>query len=182
MGSYHLWRDCSESGEYLVSISLSGHVPGFHHACSLTCNLLRAGGYLAVMPFFFSLILTYQHHLARNLKFYPLALRNAVKDFGPLSFIADTFLVETCNGPKKLFKNLSKWELLNLKVPTVLEIPDRLSVEYGISSTFLQNTMKKYGIQSVGLGSLERQYDIDKPIQYMLASTRHYSWPKGGGE
>ncbi|KAL8834411.1 MAG: hypothetical protein Q9176_007498 [Flavoplaca citrina] len=118
--------------------------------------------------------------LARNLKFYPLALRNAVKDFGPLSFIGDTFVVETCRGPKKLFKDLSKWELLNLKVDTVLEIPDRLSVEHGISSKFLQDTMKKYGIQSVGLGSLERQYDIDQPIQYMLCSTRHYSWPKSG--
>ncbi|KAL9602441.1 MAG: hypothetical protein Q9219_001865 [cf. Caloplaca sp. 3 TL-2023] len=116
----------------------------------------------------------------RNLKFYPLALRNAIKDFGPLSFISSTFEIETCAGPKKLFKNLSKWELLNLKVPTVLEIPERLSVEYGISSVFLQNAMKKYGIQSVGIGALERQYDIEKPIQYMLASTRHYSWPKGG--
>ncbi|KAL8918120.1 MAG: hypothetical protein Q9208_007562 [Pyrenodesmia sp. 3 TL-2023] len=116
----------------------------------------------------------------RNLKFYPLALRNAVKDFGPLSFIADTFIIETCVGTKKLFKDLSKWELLNLKVLTVLEIPDRLSIEYGISSAFLQNVMKKYGIQSVGLGSLERQYEIEKPIQYMVASTRHYSWPKGG--
>ncbi|KAL8729997.1 MAG: hypothetical protein Q9166_004320 [cf. Caloplaca sp. 2 TL-2023] len=116
----------------------------------------------------------------RNMKFYPLALRNAVKDFGPLSFIASNFVIETCSGAKKLFKDLSKWELLNLKVPTVLEIPDRLSVEYGVSSAFLQDTMKQYGIQSVGLGPLERQYDIDKPIQYMLASTRHYSWPKGG--
>ncbi|KAL8725702.1 MAG: hypothetical protein Q9181_006313, partial [Wetmoreana brouardii] len=118
---------------------------------------------------------------ARNLKFYPLALRSATKDFGPLSFIAETFVVETCKGTKKLFKDFSKWELLNLKVTTVLEIPDRLSVEYGISSTFLQNVMKEYGIQSVGLGTLERQYDIEKPIQYMLASTRHYSWPKSGG-
>ncbi|KAL8934252.1 MAG: hypothetical protein Q9216_005994, partial [Gyalolechia sp. 2 TL-2023] len=120
------------------------------------------------------------HMSARNLKFYPLALRNAVKDFGPLSFLSSTFAVETCSGIKKLFKDLSKWELMNLKVPTVLEIPDRLSVEYGISSVFLQNVMKKYGIQSVGLGTLERQYDIDKPMQYMLASTRHYSWPKSG--
>ncbi|KAL8847899.1 MAG: hypothetical protein Q9221_007075 [Calogaya cf. arnoldii] len=121
-----------------------------------------------------------RYHLARNLKFYPLALRNAVKDFGPLSFIGNTFIVETCGGARKLFKDLSKWELLNLKVHTVLEIPNRLFLEYGISSKFLQDTMKEYGIQSVGLGPLERQYDVDKPIQYMLASTRHYSWPKGG--
>ncbi|KAL9026501.1 MAG: hypothetical protein Q9196_004837 [Gyalolechia fulgens] len=88
--------------------------------------------------------------------------------------------LESICGAKKLFTDLSKWELLNLKVPTVLEIPDRLSMEYGISSAFLQNVMKKYGIQSVGLSGLERQYEIDQPIQYMLASTRHYSWPKGG--
>ncbi|CAL8576841.1 hypothetical protein XPA_002707 [Xanthoria parietina] len=88
--------------------------------------------------------------------------------------------METCGGAKKLFKDLSKWELLNLKVSTVLEIPDRLSIDFGISSTFLQDTMEQYGIQSVGLGPLERQYDIDQPIQYMLSSTRHYSWPKGG--
>ena len=134
------------------------------------------------MIFFESSRLIHRNRLARNLKFYPLALRNAVKDFGPLSFIGDTFVIETCRGPKKLFKDLSKWELLNLKVPTVLEIPDRLSVEYGISSKFLQDTMTKYGIQSVGLGPLERQYDIDQPIQYMLSSTRHYSWPKSAGE
>ena len=126
--------------------------------------------------------LIHRYCLARNLKFYSLALRNAIKDFGPLCFIGSTFVVETCKGSKKLFKDLTKWELLNLKVPTVLEIPDRLSVEYGISSAFLEDTMKKYGIQSVGLGPLERQYDIDQPIQYMLASTRHYSWPKSGGE
>ena len=111
-----------------------------------------------------------------------MALRNAIKDFGPLSFLSDTFAIETCSGTTKLFKDLSKWELLNLKITNVLEIPDRLSIEFGISSVFLQNVMGKYGIQSVGLGSLERQYDIDKPMQYMVANTRHYSWPKGGGK
>ncbi len=64
----------------------------------------------------------------------------------------------------------------------VLEIPDRLYNEYSISSKFLENVMGKYTIQSTGKDTLERQYNIDKPIQYMLATTRHYSWPKGAGE
>jgi len=101
----------------------------------------------------------------------------------PLSFIADSFEVETCApGPRKLFKDLQMWDLLNLKVSTVLEIPDRLYNEYSISSKFLENVMGKYTIQSTGKDTLERQYNIDKPIQYMLATTRHYSWPKGAGE
>ena len=104
-----------------------------------------------------------------------------MKDFAPLAFIANTFVVETCVGASKLLRDLTKWELLNLKVTTVLEIPERLTQEYGISSTFLGNVMNQFGIQSVGLGELERQYDIDKPMQYMLANTRHYSWPKSGG-
>ncbi|KAI9872353.1 MAG: hypothetical protein M1830_001743 [Pleopsidium flavum] len=98
----------------------------------------------------------------------------------PLFFIADTFKVETCApGPEKLFKDLSLWELLNLKVSTVLEIPNKLYYKYSISSKFLEKVMSKYTIQSTGKDTLERQFNIDKPIQYMLATTSHYSWPKG---
>ncbi|KAL8827771.1 MAG: hypothetical protein Q9170_006883, partial [Blastenia crenularia] len=118
----------------------------------------------------------------RNLKFYPLSLRNAVKDFGPLSFISSTFVIETCSGEKKLFKDLSKWELLNLKVPTVLEIPDRLSIEYGMSSSFLQNAMKKYGIHIclqalassdnvIGIApDIEARLDLDDLDKHLKAS------------
>jgi hypothetical protein len=41
--------------------------------------------------------------------------------------------------------------------------------------------MKKYTIQSTGKDLLERLYTDGKPAQYMLANTRHYSWPKGAG-
>lgn len=71
--------------------------------------------------------------------------------------------------------------MLNLKVPTILEIPQRLYNEYGISSKFLENVMQKYSVQSTGQGILEQQYGVEQPIQLMVAGTRHYSWPKGGG-
>jgi len=105
-----------------------------------------------------------------------------VGEDAPLSFIADNFKVETCTGRMKLFTDLSTWELLNLKVSTVLEIPDRLYNEYSISSKFLEDVMRKYTIQSTGKDTLEHQFKVDKPIQYMLATTRHYSWPKGAGK
>lgn len=41
--------------------------------------------------------------------------------------------------------------------------------------------MNKFTIQSTGKDVLEREFDV-KPCQYMLATTRHYSWPKGAGE
>lgn len=71
--------------------------------------------------------------------------------------------------------------MLNLKVPTILDIPQRLYDEYGVSSAFLENVMEKYTVQSTGQGILEQQCGIENPIQLMVAGTRHYSWPKGGG-
>ncbi|KAL7268366.1 hypothetical protein RUND412_009012 [Rhizina undulata] len=117
---------------------------------------------------------------ARNLKFYPLSLRKAIDVNAPLGFIAETFKVHTCVGKEKLFKDLTVWEMLNLKVTTILDIPERLYKEYAISSAFLQKVMEKYTIQTVGKDALEKEFGIDKPIQYFVTQTRHYSWPKGG--
>ncbi|KAL1631219.1 hypothetical protein SLS56_004466 [Neofusicoccum ribis] len=115
---------------------------------------------------------------ARNIKFYPLSIRQALD--GPLSFTADTFTIKTARNEEKLFKELSTWELLNLKPETILDIPDRLNREYNISSKFLEQVLDEFGIQSRGKDALERDFGIEKPAQYMVSNTRHYSWPKGG--
>lgn len=117
---------------------------------------------------------------ARNLKFYPLSLRNAMDD--ELSFISDTFEVETCVGETKLLKDLSTWELLNLRIPTVLEIPERLQQECDISSTYLDSVMKKYIIQSISKDVLMDKWHIKNQPVIFVPSTKHYSWPKGAGE
>ncbi|KAF3001603.1 hypothetical protein E8E14_005800 [Neopestalotiopsis sp. 37M] len=117
--------------------------------------------------------------LSRNLKFYPLSIREAMLGDQPLSFLSSKFSIETCAGERKLFSKLSDWELLNLKPNEVLDIPDRLYQEHGISNKFLSDVMNKFTIQSTGKDGLEYKYTKDKPGQYMLATTRHYSWPKG---
>ncbi|RHZ77170.1 hypothetical protein Glove_184g147 [Diversispora epigaea] len=116
---------------------------------------------------------------ARNLKFYSLSLRLAIDNNGPLSFIGSSFKVELANSKKKLFKECSTWELLNLKPTTVLDIPDQLYSEYGIASQFLQDSLKEYTIQTVGKDYLERKFNITKPSVYFASATMHYSWPKG---
>nr|XP_036588515.1 pyridoxal-dependent decarboxylase domain protein [Colletotrichum truncatum]KAF6799888.1 pyridoxal-dependent decarboxylase domain protein [Colletotrichum truncatum] len=116
---------------------------------------------------------------ARNLKFYPLSLRKAFETGNPLDFLSGSFYVETCQGEYKLFTQLSTWELLNLKPAEVLNLPDRLYQEHGISNDFLSEIMKKFTIQSTGKDELEKEFNMDKPCQYMVATTRHYSWPKG---
>ncbi|KAI1498074.1 pyridoxal-dependent decarboxylase domain-containing protein [Biscogniauxia marginata] len=118
--------------------------------------------------------------VARNLKFYPLSLRKAFAEGEALNFLALKFHVETCQGDHKLFTDLSVWELLNMDPTDILDIPDRLYQEHGISNEFLTAIMNKFTIQSTGKDALEKEFEISKPTQYMVANTRHYSWPKGG--
>ncbi|KAI1351924.1 pyridoxal-dependent decarboxylase domain-containing protein [Xylaria sp. FL0043] len=115
---------------------------------------------------------------ARNLKFYPLSLRKTFQKGQSLEYLSDIFYVETCQGVRKLFTELSTWELLNLRPSDILDLPDRLYQEHGISNAFLSDLMKKFTIQSTGKDVLEKEFQV-KPCQYMLATTRHYSWPKG---
>ncbi|KAF2762538.1 PLP-dependent transferase [Pseudovirgaria hyperparasitica] len=119
--------------------------------------------------------------VARNLKFYPLSIFKAMTTGKkPLGFLGKKFHIETCQGEQKLFSKLSTWELLNLKPSDVLDIPDRLYQEHGVSNVFLSKVMEEYTIQSTGKGVLESDFDLlDRPAQYLLATTRHYSWPKG---
>ncbi|CAI4215509.1 unnamed protein product [Parascedosporium putredinis] len=118
----------------------------------------------------------------RNLKFYPLSLREATLADGPLSFLQHSeppFEVETSQGVRKQFTQLSVWELLNLKPSTVLELPTRLAAEYFISSTFLQSALNPYLVQTTGKDVLEAKYGIP-PGKVLLGATKHYSWPKNG--
>ena len=121
--------------------------------------------------------------VARNLKFYPLSIRSAMREGGPLEFVANRFNIQTCKAEtgSKLFMELDTWELLNPTPRVILDIPERLHSEFHISASFLDGVMREYGIQSVGKSKLEREYDV-RDMVYYLANTRHYSWPKAGGE
>lgn len=105
-----------------------------------------------------------------------------------LKFIADTFKLYTCDGTYMHLDKMEVWDLLNLPVPTILGIPEQLQAQYGISTTFLENTMKKYIIQTTGKDKLikdwnnEHESGIEHEPAMFVPSTKHYSWPKGAGE
>lgn len=96
-------------------------------------------------------------------------------------FIRDTFSVKTCTGTKKLLKDCSAWELLNLHVSTILDMPDRLFSEYNISSQFLEKVMSKYIIQSINKDTLMQLWGLTQQPVVLSPSTNHYSWPKAAG-
>jgi hypothetical protein len=77
---------------------------------------------------------------------------------------------------------MSTCELLNLRAETVLEIPERVCEEFAVSRGYFSAVMERYSVQTVRREVVEREWGVEKPAQYLLGKTRHYSWPKGGGE
>jgi hypothetical protein len=116
--------------------------------------------------------------LARNLKYYPLALKQTMAPGAPFAFVAPTFNTNLCTGIQKNFYSCDTWELLNLSPAEVADIPTRLSEEYGISPNALAKLLEKFSIQSVGKEQLDADFMITKPAQYMISVANNYSWPK----
>ena len=107
-----------------------------------------------------------------------------MEEGNPLAFVPKNFTVRTCQNELKEFRELSLWELLNLKPKTILDIPEQLHVKHQITPSFLQGALNDFNIQTRGKDALEQHFGIDSescaPTR-MVSSTRHYSWPKGGG-
>uniref|UniRef100_A0A8H7XPX8 L-tyrosine decarboxylase C-terminal domain-containing protein n=1 Tax=Psilocybe cubensis TaxID=181762 RepID=A0A8H7XPX8_PSICU len=84
-----------------------------------------------------------------------------------------------CSNPNDpvLLRDLDTWELLNLQPQEILSIPDRLRTQFGVSPTFLERALHPFSVQSIGKDSFEKKYGIEPP-QYLISSTKHYSWPK----
>jgi hypothetical protein len=107
----------------------------------------------------------------------------------PLNFLSKSFKI-TCPTSLRpvLFSRLSTWELLNLPPATVLSIPDRLRREFGVSPDFLESTLASYIIQSTGMSDMMEnvrqasiaggEWGVRHNPKLLMASTKHYSWPK----
>lgn len=107
-----------------------------------------------------------------------------MEEGNPLAFIPKEFAVRTCQNELKEFRKLSHWELLNLKPKTILDIPEQLHAKHQITPEFLQGALNDFNIQTCGKDALEQHFGINSENgapTIMVSSTRHYSWPKGGG-
>lgn len=118
------------------------------------------------------------------MKFYPLSLRDAMKPGNPLDFIAGEFKIPLASSPEaphSLFSDLSTWQLLNLTSQDILDIPERLQDEYGITPAYLDSVMNKFIVQTRGKEAVEKDWNIETTPRYFISSTKHYSWPKSAG-
>ncbi|KAI9508875.1 PLP-dependent transferase [Russula earlei] len=120
-----------------------------------------------------------QQLCARNLKYYPLALKRAVDNEPYLAPVAAQFKVRLCTGKEKVLADCKAWDLLNLTPDEVVSLISRLSETLGLSAQAVQAMMKNYLIQTTGKDDLEKYFGIQQPPRYLCPKTKHYSWPKG---
>jgi glutamate/tyrosine decarboxylase-like PLP-dependent enzyme len=116
---------------------------------------------------------------ARNVKLYPLAVVNALRNEPELER-ARGIAIECPDGRHAVLEKLSTWELLNLVADDVLALPARLETEFDLTGAQI-GLIDRYSVQRLGLGRLVREYPgapLDE-LAYLASATCHYSMPKG---
>lgn len=109
-----------------------------------------------------------------------------------LGVATQEFKVYTCAKPdeKVLFVSLEPWDLLNLSTDVILDLPNQLTTQCGITAAYLDKALKQFLVQEIGKDVLMNeftetfkdkwQFKLKQP-QYLISATNHYSWPKSAG-
>jgi glutamate/tyrosine decarboxylase-like PLP-dependent enzyme len=115
---------------------------------------------------------------ARNLKFYPLALREAVataRELAPARGVE----VRLPTGRTGKLVDLSPWQLLNLSADDVLALPRRLGSEFGIPAKVVTDAVGAFSLQRLGWLGFGRKFltGVPEPV-FTVPGSKHYSFPK----
>ena len=115
---------------------------------------------------------------ARNLKYYAIGMRAALIDCEELAR-ARGIAVTLASGETKRLVELTTWELLNIPLDGVLELPGRIHETYDIDEDLIDELLDLYTLQTLGHHEFSRRYMEGLPEPAVLVSgTHHYSWPK----
>lgn len=124
---------------------------------------------------------------ARNLKFYPLAVKDALEQNKNLTLAKDTLKITMPYQEKqvyKLFCKCSEWELLNLNQDDILRITHDILTIYrnhgmeDITEETLVEYFSPYMIQNIGILKFMKNHPDIADVKIFVPSTNHYSWPK----
>ncbi|OED36504.1 hypothetical protein AB833_27835 [Chromatiales bacterium (ex Bugula neritina AB1)] len=116
----------------------------------------------------------------RNIKFLPVALKNAILGDESLK-AAKALEVKLLDGSVAKLTECDNWLLLNLKADDVLELTPRMHDLYGIDPSAISDVLNNYSVQNLGLLEFYKRFlkDINEPPVALAPATKHYSWPKG---
>ena len=114
--------------------------------------------------------------VARNLKFFPLGLQEAVKKEPKLK-AARSYKVFVPEVNKKVqLLEANQWQLLNLDIDTIIQMPEDVQKMAGIEHTELMGIMGKYAYESIGTQEFSKRHKLENTIPCIVApSTAHVS-------
>lgn len=116
---------------------------------------------------------------ARNLKYLPLTLADAVRHDARLA-AAKTVTLLTLEGRRKRLLDLDSWELLNVPVDEAIGLSARITATAGIDAETVAAAIAGRTVADLGMIEFSRRFLPDTPAPVILApATAHYSWPKG---
>lgn len=116
---------------------------------------------------------------ARNLKYYPFAVAEALRREPALASAA-ALDVPTMHGQRRRLVDLSSWALLNLSPTTVLGLADALR-DRGVGEADLE-LVGRYSLQDLGWLGFRNRFPgaMEHEPRYFVTGSAHYSWPKSG--
>jgi hypothetical protein len=114
---------------------------------------------------------------ARNLKYYPISMVEAIKN-EPVLEKAKGLTVEY-GGKQRILIDMSTWELLNLNGDETLNLANKIIQDFGIDIDDINDAIESYLLQSTGIVEFDRKYlsGANNPV-VLGTATKHYSWPK----
>ncbi len=115
---------------------------------------------------------------ARNIKYYPLAVKEAL-DAPELAKAKEALTVPVLDKGEKRFVDCTAWELLNLDEDTVLGLPAQIVKMAGLEDEAeLEGYLSPYLLQNKGIAYYAIKYPDIKEPRILVPATKHYSWPK----
>ena len=117
---------------------------------------------------------------ARNLKFYPIAIRNAVRD-EPRLKNAKNFTVRVLSEKRGNVNILEadNWDLLNISVDDAINMASDVEKMAGVSKKIFNDIVDKFSLQTIGLAEFMKVNKLDHAGVVVAPASNHYSWPKG---
>lgn len=123
--------------------------------------------------------------VARNLKFYPLAIKKAIlANMEPLKEALELTLNvydEDIRSIKPVkFGNCTQWQLLNIECSEIMDLPEKIIDMCQLGEGEFDTYLKPFLLQNLGLIEYAREYTDIAKVKVFVPVTNHYSWPKSG--
>ncbi|XP_021344171.1 uncharacterized protein LOC110444075, partial [Mizuhopecten yessoensis] len=114
---------------------------------------------------------------ARNVKFYPVAIKKAVTSEEALKDALNYEVFVPRLDAKQKLTGVCSWDLLNLDIDDIIRIPEDMS-KLGISNDVLADCLSKYSLQALGFFKFALVHGLTEAPVVVSPASNHYSWTK----